>query len=66
MSDSTPAPKRPPSDAHITDLLAYPADLKAFEAYVKQHVRTKEDAERLLREFDEYQRSRWRNLTVEE
>jgi hypothetical protein len=64
MSDPKKSEERAPADYHITDLSAYAADVKAFEAYVKEHVHSKDDVERLLREFDEHQRQQWEKFLV--
>lgn len=51
---------------HITDLSAYADDVEAFEAYVKDHVRSKEDVEELLGEFDEQQWREWEKHLIDD
>jgi len=58
---STIPPKKPsPMDYHVTDLSTYKSDVEKFKAYLRK-VRTKEDVDRLLREFDEEQQRHWKD-----
>jgi hypothetical protein len=66
MSNPRPSEKRTPAAFHTTDLLAYATDVKAFEAYLREHVRCKEDVERLLREFDEEQKRHWAEHLIDD
>jgi DNA repair exonuclease SbcCD ATPase subunit len=59
MTDPKKSEERNPAAYHITNLSEYENNLKAFEAYLKEYVQSKEDIERLLREFDEHQRRQW-------
>lgn len=45
---------------HLTDLSSYASDRKTFEEYLRKNVRTKEDVERLLNDFDDEQKRRWK------
>lgn len=47
------------SSFHVTDLASYAKALTAFKTYLAEQVRSKEDAERLLKEFDEKQKELW-------
>jgi|GEM_PF-2733077 len=47
-------------DYHVTDLSTYKSDVEKFKAYLRK-VRTKEDVDRLLREFDEEQQRHWKD-----
>ncbi len=50
---------------HVTDLTTYEEAVTAYKNYLAKHVSSKEDAERLLQEFDEVQKHLWSDHTIE-